>query len=281
MANDKTFNTPDADVIIRATGPPERDFRVHKLILSLASPVFKEMFSHSRPTSPTPEGSNVLDVIPVTDPPRAFRVVLKMIYPFPPPSLEGDLDTLVECLLIAEKYGIQGVTLRLRTGLSRVDAPLRVYAIASRFGFTELAECTLADISLSVNLTGVPQLPDDFDFVSATTYHNVVIRRALYLEAVAEVIKGMSPQLPCYSCRGGAFTLEVFRLRLAHIIMTGTPVEVPACLKAWVKAYGRNSECEEECVAKFIRAAVSRVGKLLANPGEPTPDPKRKSIVKK
>jgi len=45
MSNDEKFDAPDAEIILRALGPPRRDFRVHKLVLSLASPVFKDMFS--------------------------------------------------------------------------------------------------------------------------------------------------------------------------------------------------------------------------------------------
>ena len=191
-----------------------------------------------------------------------------------------NLDTLVECLVIAEKYEIQSTISQLRDALSSgVNDPLRVYAIASRFGFTNIAEATFRNILSSVNLTGTPQLPDDFEFIPATRYHELIRQRAHYLGAIVEVIRKTQFQLPCSGCRGGRFTEEVFRLRLAHLIMKGTPVEVPACLGAWMKVYESNAECEDDCVPKFIRAAISRVNKWLVNLGEPSP--KRKSTLKK
>jgi len=105
MSNDEKFNAPDADIILRALGPPKRDFRVHKLVLSLASPVFKDMFSLPQPTSDDLRKSSVaeLEIVEVTDPTDALDVILRMIYPFAPPSFDGSLDTLVECLVIADK----------------------------------------------------------------------------------------------------------------------------------------------------------------------------------
>ena len=63
-------------------------------------------------------------------------------------------------------------------------------------------------------------------------------------------------------------------MRLAHLILTGTPLEAGACFEAWVKAYGRNAECMEDCVLKFIRSGISRANKGLVKPGETTPQKK-------
>ena len=282
MSKTEKFDAPDADIILRTTGPPKRDFRVHSLLLSLASPVFKDMFSLPQPTTPA-SGGNVAEteIVEVTDPARALDIVLRLIYPFTPPSFGEDLDILVECLVIADKYEIKGAMARLRRGLSQVGVShcLRVYAIASRFGFANIAEATSLLILSSVNLAEISQLPDDFKFVSAAAYHRLVRRRTNYLEEVVEVIKQTPLKSSCSSCPGGRrLAEEIFRLRLSHLIMSGTPVEAPACFEAWVEAYGLSSGCEDDCVVKFIRAAFFIVGKQLAPPG-PTP-PQRKSILK-
>ena len=285
MSNDEKFNAMDADVILRARGPPKRDFRVHKLILSLASPVFKDLFSLPQPTTPISNNSTQseavqTDIFEVTDPPRALDAVLRMIYPFTPPSFNGNLDMIVECLTVADKYEIKGAMSQLRSALWRVDASqvLQVYAIASRFGFTGLVESTSQFIISSVNLMGVPQLPNDFEFIPATTYHKLVRQHVNHLEAVVEVVNRTPLKSRCHSCPGGKrFAVDVFRARLAQIIMKGTPVMAPACLKAWVKTYGHNSECENDCAVKFIHSAISRVQKQLAEPE--TPSPRRKSIL--
>ena len=281
MSNNENFDAPNADVIIRTSGPPKRDFRVHKLILSLASPVFDEMFSLPQRTNPA-SSSQEIDIVDVTDPPRALDIVFRMIYPgVIPPPFDKNLDILVECLTIADKYETEAVTNRLRGVLSRVNASqaLRVYAIASQFGFTDIVESASHYILTSVDLTGVPRLPEDFAFVSAIAYHKLSRKRAKYLEAVAEIVKQMPFKSMCGDCPRGPprFVEELHKLRLVHLIMKGTPLAARACLDAWVKAYGLNTECEKDCVAKFILTAISVVPKGLAEPGVSS----QKSILKK
>ena len=273
MSNSEEFDTPNADVIIRTSGPPERDFRVHKLILSLASPVFKDTFSlpqRANPVSSDLKGPKAeeMDIVHVTDPPRALCIVLKMIYPFTPPSLHGNLDILVECLAIADKYEINMVTARLRGVLSRINASqaLRVYGIASRFELTDIVESASNHILTSVDLIGIPRLPDDFEFVSATAYHQLVRKRAKRLEAAAAIVQKVPFKSMCVDCPRGDFVEEVYKLNLGHLIMKGTPLAARACWDAWVKAYGLSSECEKDCVGKFIRTAVSMVCKELVYP---------------
>jgi len=276
------FDAPDADIILRALGPPERDFRIHKLLLSLASPVFKQIFSLPQPTSDDSMKSTVaqVEIVEVTDPADALDIVLRMIYPFTPPSFNGSLDTLVECLVIADKYDIRGVKSRLRGVLGRVDSArsLRVFAIAARFGFPMLMDSASRHIVSSVDLAGISELPEDFDFVSATTYHKLVGRRANHLKAAVEIIRETPLQSRCCNCPGGKyFAEEVFRLRLTHLILTGTPVEAGPCFGAWVDVYGYNPKCEGDCVRKFIRFAISRVNNSFAKPGASPP----KGILKK
>jgi hypothetical protein len=280
MSNEEKFDAPDADVILQALGPPECDFRVHKLVLSLASPVFKDMFSLPQPVKPTPDNSKAssvekIDIVSVTDPPHALKLVLRMIYPFKPPSFDGTLKTLVECLGIAEKYGMEGPKEKLRVLLSRAPAShiLQAYAIASRFGFTDIAETASRQISSSINLAGISQLPDEFEFVPPATYHALVRQRAQYLEEAADIIKRIPFMTTCSSCPGGRFAGEVFRLGLTNLIMKGTPLEARACLNAWVNAHGSNGQCKEDCAAKFIRAAISGISKrsnnLIVPPSKP------------
>jgi len=275
MTNDESFDAPDADIILRTLGHPKCDFRVHKLVLSLASPVFKDMFSLPEPTSDDSRRSSSvvgIGIIEVADPAEALDIVLRMIYPFTPPSFEGNLDTLVECLVVADKYDLRGAKSQLYNALARFNSThsLRVYAIAVRFGFAGLVDSTFRHIISSVHLEAIPELPDDFDFIPASAYHKLVRHRANYLEEVVEAIKKTGFQSWCYDCRwGGHSTTEVFRLRLAHLIMTGTPVGAGACAEAWMKAYGKNAECEGDCVLKFIYSALPRVDKGLVKPGAP------------
>jgi len=281
MLKGKTFSVPDGDVILRALGPPSHDFRVHKLVLSLASPVFKDVFSLPQPTSGTSSVAEI-EIVEVADPPHALDIILRLIYPFTPPSFDGNLDTLVECLIVADKYDIKAAKARLRQALGRSDVAdsLRVYAIASRFGFASIVESTSRLILSDVHLPGISELPDDFKFIPATAYHKLVRHHTIYLEAVVEIIEQTPLKSKCSNCPGWKSSAEeLFRLRLANLIIMGTPVEVHACFGAWVKAYGHNADCEGDCVLKFIYLAVSRVDNGFFKPG--ASPPQKKAVVQK
>jgi len=279
MSNNEKFDAPDADIILRALGPPKRDFRVHKLLLSLASPVFKRLFSlpQSTPDDSRKSIAAKVEIIEVTGSADALDIVLRMIYPFAPPSLDGDFDIIVDCLDIAEKYDIKGAKSQLYTVLARMNAtnPLRVYATAARFGFANLMDSTSRHILSSVHLAGISELPSDFDFVSATAYHRLVRQRTSYIEAVVKQTKRAPLKSWCFDCPGARHIAEeVSRLRLAHLIITGTPVDAGACYEAWLKNYGYNPECEEDCVPKFISSAISRVNMGLMKTGASPPQKK-------
>jgi len=89
---------PGADVILRASGGKE--FHAHKVILSLASPVFRDMFSVPQPPS---ADSSQLPIVDVNDPPEAFEMFLRTIYPTRNPLIT-DVETLVTILRLADKY---------------------------------------------------------------------------------------------------------------------------------------------------------------------------------
>ena len=172
MTSDEMFNWPDGDVILRSThGTESRDFRVHKIFLSFASPIFKDMFKLPQPSSPT---SNV-DVVNLTDPPRVLELILRFIYPCPPPVID-DLTLLSEVLFLADKYDIEAARSRLRPSLMKFakTEPLRAYAIACRLGFEDEMKIASSHTT-SINLTEVTQLPDEFKFIPATEYHRLIL----------------------------------------------------------------------------------------------------------
>ena len=125
-----SFDAEDADLILRAADCGE--FRVHRCILSIASPVFRDMFTFPQPHDSTHQPPHV--DLPETT--ATLSILLRYIYPIPSPEIE-DFTTLTILLASAEKYGAEGVTFRLRTILVSsyfLDLdPLRVYAIACRW----------------------------------------------------------------------------------------------------------------------------------------------------
>ena len=90
-------NPPDADIILRASGG--REFHAHKLILSLASPVFRDMFSIPQPS----DGSTQIPIVDVGDPPEALEIFLQIIYPFHNPPIDN-AEAVASLLRLADKY---------------------------------------------------------------------------------------------------------------------------------------------------------------------------------
>ena len=135
------FTTSDGDVILRAGTDPDSKhaFRVHKFILSLASPVFKDMFTLPQPPDQSEE--HQLPVVDVSDPPKSLDMLLRLIYPGVEPPEIPDIPTLTALLSAADKYNITSIYPTLRGALETFSSryPFRAYVVACRFGFPEEA----------------------------------------------------------------------------------------------------------------------------------------------
>ena len=133
------FCADDADVIIRAAGT--LDFRVHKLILSIASPVFRDMFTVTQPPTNTP---GALSCVNISESPETWENILRTIYPMQRPIIDDDLDSLGSLLLAAKKYEMQFILdshkhiFKDRELIKR--DPLHLYAIACFCGFEDHAK---------------------------------------------------------------------------------------------------------------------------------------------
>jgi hypothetical protein len=77
------FTTSDGDIILRAGQEPDskHDFRVHKFILSLASPVFKDMFTFPQPPDQNWVEQPDISIVNVPDRPKVLDAVLRFVYP--------------------------------------------------------------------------------------------------------------------------------------------------------------------------------------------------------
>ena len=88
------FEVPDANLIIRSSD--NIDFRVHKSLLAMASPFFKDLLS-----LPQPSDSEIVDGVPVVRLPESSELLnnlLSILYPVPtvmPNSYEKVLYLLV------------------------------------------------------------------------------------------------------------------------------------------------------------------------------------------
>ena len=164
------FCADDADFIIRAAGI--LDFRVHKSILSLVSPIFKDMFSIPQPPPDTPHAPPRIDV---QESARAWEIILQTIYPMPNPIIEN-LDDLESLLLAAKKYEMQYVIDSHAASFTHrpflQDNPLRLYAIACACGSDDQAKYVARNAEL---LAVVRHAQDDgMNGLTLTSYHRLM-----------------------------------------------------------------------------------------------------------
>ena len=138
------FTTEDGDVILRAGQDPssKHDFRVHKFILSLASSVFKDMFTFPQPPGQNQIGQCDIPIIDIPDSPQTLDTILRFIYPGVELPKFTDLSTLSDLLAVTDKYNIVSMRPVLRDGLSSFieTQPSSVYIIACRLGLLKEAK---------------------------------------------------------------------------------------------------------------------------------------------
>ncbi|KAI9441856.1 hypothetical protein H4582DRAFT_1935428 [Lactarius indigo] len=130
------LDPPHADVIIQSSDLV--NFRVNKVVLSVSSPFFADMFSLPQP-SDTPD-NEVVDGLPVmrlSEDAELLNRLLTMLYPVPS-AVPDSYDKVVELLAACQKYDMAGVQSSIRTEIkSRGPAVLtgmvayRAYAISS------------------------------------------------------------------------------------------------------------------------------------------------------
>ena len=138
-------NPPDADIILRASGGKE--FYAHKLVLSLASPVFRDMFSVPQP----PDTSSKIPIIDVDDPPETLETFLQIIYPIRNPPING-AETLASLLRLADKYDAKAALDAHKDYLPSIcvgTPPIYMYATLCACGREKEAEASARRVSFA------------------------------------------------------------------------------------------------------------------------------------
>ncbi|OBZ74808.1 hypothetical protein A0H81_05205 [Grifola frondosa] len=141
------FDRDDADVVLRSSD--NVDFRVHRMILSVASPVFKDMFHIPPPAALAVEDTHPetgLPLVQLAEDSRTLDNFLRLCYPFKQPVMDC-LEDIHAFLRAARKYEYEYGIVEMRAKLIAFapQKPLRVYAIAcsmeleaeARFAATE------------------------------------------------------------------------------------------------------------------------------------------------
>jgi len=162
------FRADDADVVIRAAGT--RDFRAHKLILSLVSPIFKDMFAVPQPPTGTP---GTLPRVDVHDTAETWENTPRTIYHMPNPVI-NDLNNLESLFLAAKKYEMRFVTDSYEKSFKNrrfiQQDPLHLYAIACACGLDDQAKFVARNAELLTVVRG----SQDLKGLTVAPYHRLV-----------------------------------------------------------------------------------------------------------
>ena len=158
---------PDADVILRTS--VGKEFHAHKLILSLASPAFRDMFS-----VPQPPSTSQLPIIDIDDPPEALKAFLQIIYPAHNPLI-NNVETLASVIRLADKYdarAVLGVHKDYLPSTSPDFPPIQTYAILCACGREEEAGAVARRVPFASlkTLDSNPLL----QFITTTQYQRLV-----------------------------------------------------------------------------------------------------------
>jgi hypothetical protein len=184
------FDDPNADIIIRSCDGVQ--FRTYKLLLSLASPIFKDMLAIPQP-QPLDKAQSDTPIVDLTESSPTIRRLLFFCYPAaiePPPDSKlqslSEIAELVQATTKYEMYGARKTALRLLFQPPFIDAePLRVYAIACRFGAD--TEASLA----AKHILRRPLFKDEhvaeLEFIDAASLYRVMLYQHRCAQAAAAV----------------------------------------------------------------------------------------------
>ncbi|KAF8551512.1 hypothetical protein OG21DRAFT_1478109 [Imleria badia] len=145
------FDSPDADVVLVS-----RDlvrFRMHSFTLKTTSGWFRSLFSMPRPSSTAEAVGSHPETIHLDEDSSTLELLFRMISGLPIQPLTS-FDTVDTLLFASEKYDMPGPTSLVRIAVLTpplADQPLRLYAAASRCGWTDEAKVA-SQRTLAMNL---------------------------------------------------------------------------------------------------------------------------------
>ena len=267
MQQSYQFTANDADIILRTT--ESKLFRVHKNILSIASSVFRDMLTVPQsPPEPTKEGECELPVIDVHDSAEDIEVLLRMIYPvaFPPIN---DLDALSNAFVTLDKYHTEGLQERLKPLLISPDFlaadPMRVYAIACRWGFK--SEAAIAAPYASAIGISTFTCMDDMRYMSGLDYHHIALLAQERREICQREI--LNKPTPCSYCPQTFY--DNFRPRLVERLLVGNETSrdfgtcMEVCFEVAKETESNHGSANCACGRYHIEHFVISLAKSLRN----------------
>lgn len=189
------FDASDADLTLRT--PDGTTFNVYSRILAIASPVFHDMF-----TLPQPPNAGSPATVDVSETREVMEVLLRLIYPIEDPPIDT-LSLLGDTLVAAHKYDMKSACQSLARLLvfppkSMKEQPIRVYAIACRYGLDEAAKLA-SSYTLHVNILDATPI-EEIKFITGYDYYRLLrLHRGRGAAAQSLVASAASP-FKCPAC---------------------------------------------------------------------------------
>ena len=180
-----------ADVILRSVDGKE--FRTHKSALSIASPVFSNMFTFPQPPSPEPSSLPVVDMCETGN---VLDVFLRCLYPVSKPVVK-DFEMLEALVAAAKKFETQVVIELVGSWLiipeTLKEDPLRAYALARtsedlRDQASVAAKCTTDDMVADTH-------PNDLSRLTAAALRDLFAYLVLRDKEVRRIIEEPSTSI--------------------------------------------------------------------------------------
>jgi hypothetical protein len=133
---------PEASIILRSSD--HVNFRVHKLVLAMSSPFFKDLLS-----LPQPLDTEIVNGLPVVALPKnagLLNSLISLLYPITP-VIPDSYPKVFALLAVCQKYEMESVQsiIRAMIKVGKFPAPVKAegfsaYAIASGLGLVQEAE---------------------------------------------------------------------------------------------------------------------------------------------
>ncbi|KAG2345764.1 hypothetical protein BDR05DRAFT_997863 [Suillus weaverae] len=195
------FDNPDSDIILRST-TDRVDFHTFKFILSLMSPMFKEMFT--LPQNGLQSGISSVPVIPVAESSATLESLLLHYHPAATPKAFSSFSHAVAVMQAAKKYDMQVVFSR---AVDRVftqfipDHVLELYALFCQFGWQDHAQMA-ATRALEIKDLGRPShVFKGMRNITAFDYHRLLAYHQECGAAAQQVAKSLSSHNACHMLR--------------------------------------------------------------------------------
>ena len=206
-----------------------------------------------------------------------MELILRLICPSPSLLTADNLTTVSEALNIAHKYDIGVARSRLRSSLVRFakTEPLRVYAIACQLGYEDEMKIAATN-TLSIGLSAVVQLPDEFKLIPVTEYHRLIHLHTRYRKEVAAIaIRSLSGRV-LFEAFGNSLNgllskrsreaeaaraaRESTKKHIVDTIIKGTPLDYKLFTPALKTDYG--IDVEARGIGSVIRSILNQANAL-------------------